>query len=1031
MAKQFKSILVYPVAHNTVKVITDQTDLSIESAENKILCRAPDHFPINKETIHAHVKETPGNVNSVPSLNPLVVKTSGYANTNIDGYDGFLVNPDGTKYWRGVIKTNEVFESRLYNPAYYSDGDHYWLIGGINLEEDGYVNSVFHSIDGLGWELQESPPFDARSNSLVLGNGTGDLWLIGGSDYGGFKKDIWHGSINTTSGVITWDGAALVTNQSELNKYIKNGGYGNFNDPVLFINDLIFNLGTETFTTINGMINMQDGYGNIKFYDQDRNIYSNSNDQLRTEWIFDSAHDVTDVIANPFCYTHLESTDSSTWNFTHDLNKTEVVVACFDDENNILSPSSTSITNKDITLNFSTPVSGRAFALDGYSVPSGTTWVIDGYELNQSSIFCCNTTWDIIEPTTITRNSSSQFTLTWNAATGGFISIMPAYLTGNVRSRKYISELSIFTPGSNIIVAKQFNPSIYNIRNSFYELITPNSISWDSDGTNINLLGLTTARYGAGYMRYDGYNDLTDPFNNEYINIGYNSQNNNTAYLLGDNGVWRSSDNGVSYVRHEAENLTLPTDRLVPLLVNNSSVATLQKEYLSVLSQNSGDSWTDPGTNELGSSFITFYGRLGSDIDTTWNIFVYNKPSDVIWESNYNVDNEFPETLLDDFSTNYILPYPATITSNSSQNVKFTLDTEFGDNFTLDELKGSLLYLLDDDGYTVEKQEIIGNSIASAGEEITLFTNEFTNIPLSGDRIQIISLRPEGTNYYSVLTRNETFNYDIYTEDDGISFLETQERVYDYYANRVLTGVLPEYIRNENNDNKLSLLQTELDRLRVTAGQHYYDPYTLPPEFLDRLGSQIGVNISDLPLKTQRRVIASWFNLINQYGWCLEGLQNLRDLILGQNQVSITIQNPNSDVLSGLITNIELSSYSDNTWDYVSATNIIKYDSDLGNWYMVVDSSDIVSTIKVLKNNYLVHFNKTAVDGPFRVLDHVYNDIDDTYKIYFNSSEIFDITFDEGTSVLAIYNKPKKDLIFKFIDLVNGIKPHWSNVFYS
>ena len=205
MSKQLKSVKVYPTTDNTVRIVTDHADYSIDSDENKIITRTPDHYPVDRNTIHANIKDGYGKIISVVSTDPLVVTTSGYSNINTTDYDGLLVSEDGYTASRGVISNQTDSLVRLINPASFSIDNHYWLMGGLDADEDAYVASVWHSVDGSYWEQQSIAPWDARANFSAVSDGT-YVWVVGGQDYSEMKRDIWRGVINTSNGEITWDG---------------------------------------------------------------------------------------------------------------------------------------------------------------------------------------------------------------------------------------------------------------------------------------------------------------------------------------------------------------------------------------------------------------------------------------------------------------------------------------------------------------------------------------------------------------------------------------------------------------------------------------------------------------------------------------------------------------------------------------------------------------------------------------------------------------------------------------------------------
>lgn len=1025
MSRQLKDLKVYPLTDQIVQIVTDQQDYTPSVTENKIIIRTPDHFPLGLDTVHAGLKDGYGKILSVVSSDPLSVTTTGFGGLDLDGYDGLVVGNDGYYRARGVITSESSAKVSLNSPAYTSVNGHHYVMGGVDIDTDGYVNDVWHSPTALVWERLETPPWSARGNAQLVTDGS-DLWLLGGWNGTTPQADIWHAAINLGTGELTWDAYETATDVDLFKDYFKATIHPTTLDAYVGSGAVSLADGTETANAWGA-----DGYDSIIHYDPDRNILWHSKDGFRKEYIIgdNGEHHYVDNRVPVFGHVHYESVASTVWDVSHGLNSTEVAPICYTEDKEMLIPSHVTWVDSDnLKLHFTVAQAGRAITCHA-KYYSGSTWSLtDGYVDGASAWIAVDTTGDLLEPNTTPTSSSLGFT---SSEDGYLVAWQPYNGVNALAGRRYVVSDTFIQGQNEYELYQQAQAPLTWFRDTSNppNLIEPQSYDYTDDKfMSAYFSSSETAIWTTMDMRHDGYRDDQEPFDIDVVSFGTNSVNTNLCYLLGSGGVWATGDAGVHWTRELGVNAKLPTDRLIPVLPQGNMVAGLSDNYDLTRSLNGGASFTQY-SNALAEQVVTWYGDLGVPVDSTYRLFIYKRPGDVVWESEYG---HLPGDINDDYSTHYVLPYPTPYTgSANTQALSITLDSAYGRAVTANEFENDWLYMITAaTGEVVDRKRIIRHTGAAAGSSITIYPKELKTSPTASHVFQIVKNRPEGVVYVTALTREAALRYTLHHESDGTAFIRDREQEYDWYAHLVSQSGLPSLVQTDANLQRVNTLHTELNRQRVMSRVFYNDEDTLPPELLERLGHQIGADIDEnLDLTTQRRIISLWHERVDAYGPCLDGVNNLIDLVLGPDSgVTASVANPNADTLAGQVLTVTVSNYGDYQFDYVGATNVTLYDSEIEKWGIALDVTEVPADLSSLVHSSLVHFRGLVVDGPLLIIDHNFNSVTGALNVYFDSSRITELAFDETDSTLAIYDEPKQRAMFKFVSMLRDLVPHWLTV---
>lgn len=1023
MSKQLKEIKAFPLADNTVKLVLNQEDYSPAATENKIIVAATEHWAEDKTTTHTHIKDGPGNLISVVTTDPLAVTSSGYATLDADGLDGLLVSADGYKSFRGAIKSQTDSIQKLINPASVSIGDHFYFMGGVDETVDAYQTSIWHSADGAYWEQKDAPPWDARANFSAVSDGS-DVWVVGGEDAVEMKKDIWHGVVDTASGDITWDGSALYTGQLLLEDFTKAAFVDLTTVDYIAVGDGLIDLsdGSETTTNL-----FNDGYGTTTHYDSHIRTLWNSGNNRRIEQTFDTS-EARVVNSTDFSYVHLVTTPATVWTVPVTTLGSNVVILCYDSSNNLLTPKTITDAAGVKTVTFNTNQTGRAVVLKAAAHSSNTTWTITA-DAHADMFYFANATWDIIEPTAITYVSGVSTTVQWNTAQVGTYAIISPVEIDELVGRKYNQYTVAMTAGDNTYNARQAAPFVAGVRTASGNLVIPKSVTSDSVNTTIELNAAVSAGIVSLYdARNDNLHDLDDPFTDaEYVSSGYNTDSSDIVYVIDENTTFKSLTGGSNWVDQTSTGITYAATRSSPIVAKTVVVATIDASYDISRSTDSGDNYsTFPGGST--ENVFLWYGQLSAAIDDTWQLFIYDRPSDVVWESKYGyLGGEH----YDDYSSHYILPYPAVPAQANTGAVQITLDTDYGKALTADELRGEWLYSINSTtGAIIQQRKITSNSAAAAGGLAFIYCEAFDATPTL---VQVIHNRPEGLVYYSAITRDVTYRHDVSYNDDDSSFIAAQEQVYDWYGHMISNNGLPATVQTDSNEARINLTHAELNRVRVAAGQEYYNPYTVPPEFLNNLARQYGADFDDTSdQKLQRRAADLWTQQVSAYGFCKDGVDNLVELMLGAGSgISVSVADPVANTLSGKVVTVNLTGYADYNFTYAAATNTVLWDSGESAYDLNVSDSNIDAEIKTIKHSSFFMSTGGVISEPVLIKEHAYDASGGIVSLYFNDDEFWGYDLSEGVTEFMVFTPLKTRRLLKFINKLAKMTPHWVTVQFA
>lgn len=76
-------------------------------------------------------------------------------------------------------------------------------------------------------------------------------------------------------------------------------------------------------------------------------------------------------------YTHDQTTSSTSWSISHNLNSNYVIVQVYDDNHKLIIADSIALINANtITINFSNSITGRAVVLFGDTIPANGVGII-------------------------------------------------------------------------------------------------------------------------------------------------------------------------------------------------------------------------------------------------------------------------------------------------------------------------------------------------------------------------------------------------------------------------------------------------------------------------------------------------------------------------------------------------------------------------------------------------------------------------------------------------------------------------------
>ena len=137
-------------------------------------------------------------------------------------------------------------------------------------------------------------------------------------------------------------------------------------------------------------------------------------------------------------YTHTQSSASSTWNITHNLNSRSVSITVFDSNDRVIIPNEIEVTGiGTATISLASAIAGKAVVLTGHS--DGNTPPVYSYEFRQTDP---STTWVInhdlgrnpivrvfignqeVQPASITFTTANTVTVTFSSVQVGYAKLI-------------------------------------------------------------------------------------------------------------------------------------------------------------------------------------------------------------------------------------------------------------------------------------------------------------------------------------------------------------------------------------------------------------------------------------------------------------------------------------------------------------------------------------------------------------------------------------------------------------------------------
>jgi len=1023
---QYDSITAHPLCgKNTIKVVVDDTGYTAEANKVKAIVQNKNSYALLNEQYHQQVIYAPGEIAEILSTNPLSFTTSGFEEfNNLESYDGLVITTAGKS--RGIIKGYENYSYEIEDPGIFSFGENFYIIGGYNNESSEYLNSVWHSTNGLSWRLLALPAWDARIDPVCVSDGT-YLYILGGQDGSGFIGDIWRAAINTTTGVLTWDAAAIATGITELEQLVRGTYHPSGN---VYTGQDIIDLSDGTATSLAWIADAED---TLIHYDANKNLLWSTVSGVRYEQVITSDGTVVDADVATFGYVHIQSEASDTWTIPHNLNNLYVAPYVLDSNDEPVIPATTTWSNENqIVLTFNESISGKCHAINGVTA-SGTTWnLTDNFANGNNGFFAVDTTGAWLEALSLTNNS-----LTFDEDTVG---VFCGWLHGapDVPWGRKCETLIAAPAATNLMPAYQgtSNP-FFLVRSGGVgrELIVPSSFDY-TDNINAKMyftgdIETPYIRWHSIAMRQDDCQDLVDPFTGSYLSFGTNADEDFSKCVVTESGLWYSPSGGNQWEVPTATNLVVSGLAYKPSVnINQSILAIDGTDYTRYRSTDEGETFAE--TSSAGKQTVTFYGDLLiDDVAIGDKLYVYERPSDVIWESD---EGDLNGGVYDDYTTHYILPNRVVPDEYTQNTFSLNLDSSWDRSFQANELTGAFVYLYLGSSI-VEKKKIFTSSVTSVGGILSLYTETFDTIITASHSIQLIHNRPEGIYYYSVITKHASYLYTILHENNGEAFNVNQETTYEWYADNKYQHRLPTEIEEQNaeNKNRMDLLLCELNRNRVMNNIRFNDPLTLPPEYLYRLGDELGVNLRDgsLNLETSRQLVAAIYEKVWKLGPCLAAIENLADLVLGSGHlITFSMVTPTTGQATGNILEIDFSAYGDYNVLWNSATQTRGYDATAGTWFYTTALADIPATLRTLIHRSLFIVNQELITDPQLIIDHTYDSGSGNVTINFEQPDILFYTLTDDTDRLIIVDDIKKRRLLKFLQILRDLIPFWVSIHY-
>lgn len=842
---------------------------------------------------------------------------------------------------------------------------------------------------------------------------------------------VYSGTINTLTKKIDWNSVPVMTGSGLLSGNIK----------------LAYNVSANEFYTSAGVVALGALTESLKplgaashpsgtmYYDPTRKVLWASNTGSRTESVIGITGRIYEQSNNtPWVFSYPQLTASTTWICTHNMGAAFNTALVYSADYEVLEPLTLNVTPTTLTATFSTASVGFAFVMSGAVNDSATWFLSSSYEFQP---FIAVNSGTILDPATVAYSgvSGSVLTITFTSSSSGHLITLRHPLSG-------INWMNNYEVGYKKVIDRTFGlDDTINIQQFHYalpwmrvsatlEYLEPKTIDYSTLGTRVTLNSASNAILYSNDVRQLNMHNLQDPWDKtgaKSASLGLNSNNHQMLYTVTDDKVWYSFDGGAYWAQQGSGTFSTKGTYVV---ANNPTIGLLSSSYIPIRSVDNGATFASGASVTFGQQVLTWHGALKETPNTNWKVFVYERPSDVVFETEYGTfDNIAISGVLDDYSTHYVLPYDALISDGDLNSITFSVSSSFTREYSADEFTGDYLKITDASTTSSLLVEIDRNTEAIAGQSVTIYLKEeLPFYPETGlDKVQIIKKRPEGLTYYSVISRDTNINAYIYNESSGSKFIPSQEQAFDWYANDVIRDGLPNAIATEDNRARVNLLLAESNRQRVLSNVNFNDPAGLPAEALRRLGAQYGLELNEnLPLNEQRRATELWHQKINQFGACLEGVNNLSNLVFGSGSfISGTIANPSSNATAGKTLTLNVSAYANSTFTW-SGSNSVGFNSVRGQFYIEGSVSQLSSELQFMTHQNLYVLNRSLITDPIVINNHI-SEVSGI-RLYFNDAKINDLPLEASVAKVCILDEAKSRKLSWFISNVRKIVPDWMTI---
>ena len=1021
MSDFYTSITAQTLGQNRTLVVIDDTGYVSDDDINKVLVRSQLGHPADFDEYNTNAIDGHGIITSITSQDPTTLVTTGLP-TTVSGYDGVVVSSDGSRVYRGEVKSYTNTPDVLEGGTFVSYKDQSWILGGYYTVEGAYSTDIWYSENGKSYRVIAKMPtyFTGRKWASAVIDSSLNIYLVSGtqSDDSTARTDILKGSFVADNPTITWTASAWFSGLGEYTKaaidtteeriYISEGYIDYSTTPSI-------NAGLGTFEAAN-----HDQYTYFLWEDY-YNTLVFSDATYRHKWSLNEARDtvIDDTSSAGTVFTYRKSVAATNWSITHNIGNSNYTMAVFDDDGIPVDHYSVSKGTNTLGITFLRATAGVCFVLSGATQKtSATQWVLNGFDHEDDLWIATDANLHRIYPATF-DTVSGNLTLDFNQAAAGWIWAYETNADSTDGQFGYYDTSDINASTSDTNQSYHTDLSIWTGTESTNDFIVPATVTRNNSSGNVALTfnQATSLIFKDLYCRNTGCLENQQPWGGVNQSFGYNANTPASVVTINANDSWYSSN----YTEF-TENSTSPPANIVGgsanLGVNLPVVTTTISGYVS-RSIDTADTFTQ--YDQLATQEIEWYGRLGSqDITTSDKLYFYPRPADVVWESDWG-DGE--TDIIDDYSQVYVLLAPTKISTYSEG--KFTIATDADQPAVVaQELVGKYLHVVDATDDTTYRLKITDNSAGGAGTNLDILVDvdDLTFTPTTDDYIQIVHKRPEGQYYYSMMTRASNFSYTLWYEGQNSIDIEKERSVTPY--TNVTHFDLPEAIDNQNNRE----LKDWFLALPLSLNIHnksMADIDRLGTKALQSLASDVGLIYSGLDDNQIRKLLYIWMSDVIAYGGCLDGVNNIIQAIMGSDtDISASIVAASNS--TGKILQIDLGDglYS---WDYATG-NLPKYSTTEELYYMPVAVTDIDFDAREVIHHSLIHIKDRYVGTPIPIFNHSYDATLNKIAIWSDSRLVEQ--YEVGNSKLIVLQKTEADKLYCLLRNIKRYIPKWTTIQY-